>query len=179
MIRLIKFFFFLILIFFDCSINSKSLNLGVSEIENKFIKKDSLKIYFNIIPDEIIYEYDSWRKKELEIPAELIQTNLNKTDMKLSKTIFYGLKSEGDSHIQVFDFDNNLIEVGKEVDYHYLPFWEENLKEVNLKWNESKTDTIDLDVFYKFEKGTYKIRFVNSDFDSEIVSNWDTLKVLN
>jgi len=106
--------------------------------------------------------------------VELILINLKEKDIVVDKTILYGLKSEGVGHIEVLDFKNNILDVGREVDYDY-GLWLENLKVVNLRPNQSKIDTIDLDVFYVFKKGIYKIRYVDTRLEN--FSNWDTLKV--
>lgn len=158
----------------QCSIQHKTANNETVVEENNVSNQDSFELSFNIFPKEITYKFDRGRKLKQEIFAELILTNLKKKNIETHKTIFYGLKSEGDSYIEALDFDGEKITVERDMHYQYL-FFEENFKVINIEPNQSKTDTIDLDTFYVFKKGNYKIRYVDTDLN--IFSNWDTLKV--
>ena len=60
--------------------------------------------------------YDSRGIKKVEIPAQLIRTNITDLKISIDKMLFYGLKSEGDSYIQVYDFDGNVDQTGESAD---------------------------------------------------------------
>ncbi len=157
----------------QCSIKQKVAKNETVFDEKIISNQDSFKLSFNIIPTEITYVYDSWRKLEIEIPSELKLTNIGENDIESAKIIYYGFEGVGESFIEVRDFKNNRIDVNREMDYDY--FYLEEFEMVNIKPNEFKIDTIDLDAFYVFEKGIYKIRYIDPDYD--LVSNWDTLKI--
>ncbi|MFK7772630.1 MAG: hypothetical protein AB8F94_10840 [Saprospiraceae bacterium] len=92
-------------------------------VEEKVISnQDSFELSFNILPNEITYKFDRWRKLEIGIFAELKLTNLMEKEVEIDKTIFYGLKTEGDSHIEVLDFNLDTIDVEREMHYQYLFF---------------------------------------------------------
>ena len=175
MAKSIQFILFLLLSFMviQCSSNHKVLKNETGVGENVLSNQDSLELKFNIIPNEITYLYDSWRRLQIEIHSELKLTNIGETDIKTAKIVYYGFEGVGESFIEVRDFKNNRIDVNREMDYDY--FYLEEFEMFNIKPNESKIDTIDLDTFYVFEKGIYKIRYIDPDFD--LVSNWDTLKI--
>lgn len=157
-----------------------TIGQNVKQEESKEIQtgQNYVKIDFNIIPDEIKLQKGSW-EDEFEIKAEIKHTNLNKKDLTLKKLLFVGLETEGDNFIEAFDFEENKIEI--ERDMHYQIPFDANFEnpyfeEMTLKTNESKMDTIDINTFYVFkEKGIFKVRFVSTELG--FASNWDTLNV--
>lgn len=140
--------------------------------------EDSVKILFNIFLDKI-NSSNELDRDGVELKAEVEHINLSDEDLMLTKSLFLGLKTNGDHYVEAFDFQENQIEIGREIDYQILFFPDaENphLEEIPLKRNETKVDTIDLNTFYVFkEKGVFKVRFVN--YALNIASNWDTLMV--
>lgn len=134
---------------------------------------DSMKIRFNILEEEI-NRYKGTQYPDTEISATVEHSNFTDQEITMTKRLIYGLKSVGDSHIEVVDHEGKTVDVEMEMDYDYL--FDELFDTVNLSINGTKLDTINLSVFYKFEvEGVYKVRFVSREFNT--VSNWDTLIV--
>ncbi|KAA3635047.1 MAG: hypothetical protein DWQ02_10440 [Bacteroidetes bacterium] len=142
--------------------------------EKNALLKDSIKLVFNVIPDEVEHGRRFGENKQ-KIEAELKYINLGEKEQFLSKTIFYGLESEGDDFVEAYDFNGNKINIEKELDYQYL-LTLDLFEKVTLEKDEFKIDTINLSTFYYFkQKGIFKLRFVSKELD--IKSNWDTLIV--
>lgn len=143
------------------------------KIEDILTIKNSIKLRFNLIAKEV-KSYKGYGLEETEIVAEIRHTNLSREDLKIDKQLFVGSEKGGDNFIEAFDFQENKIEIEKDVDYQII--FDMYLEKANLKTNESKVDTINLSTFYAFkQKGNYKVRFVNKELN--LISNWDTLIV--
>jgi len=136
------------------------------ELDSVEIKIKVLKNY-----EPSIDPYDG--SKELLI--EVKYTNNSSRIIKVTKNIYWGLKSRGDSYFKITTIDNIELNFEREIDYHY-PLFDDYFMETVLKPGANKTDTIDLNIFNHIDNaGKYLVSFIDKQIGVE--SNVDTITV--
>lgn len=145
-----------------------------------FRKKAPVKIWFNIIPEEISKcEHTTGGVGQIEnglsyVCAVVRETNQSNNALKYEYAPFSWGQNE-DNHIEAFDMTGRRVNLDKDIDYQIVldPDYEEV---VNI--GDIRENFINILTFLEFrQSGVYALRFVSTEYDSIVYSNWDTLIV--
>ncbi|MBI1225433.1 MAG: hypothetical protein GC192_09380 [Bacteroidetes bacterium] len=139
---------------------------------NQGVSKDSVEISFSILPDKIKCCKDIECLNQ-EVKSVVEHKNIGKSDIITTIVLMFGLKRDGDNHIEIYKLNGEEVNCAREIDYDYIFDFSESR---TIRQNEIIRDTIDLGVFYSFkQKGVFRVRFISNEFG--VASNWDTLVV--